>query len=77
MVKTQNKATIAGVAAISALAFLAGCGQTVGMDFPQTGRQPGKYLTAADAKVAIEELGRAKDRQQPVASPAQGVEKQQ
>lgn len=77
MGKAQNTAILTVLAAISALAVLTGCGQTVGMDFPQTGRDPGKYLTAADARKAIEDLGQAKERQQVVAAPTQAIEKQQ
>jgi hypothetical protein len=48
---------------------MAACSQTVGLDFPQKSRPDDKYLTAAEAKEAINELIVVKERQQQLVHP--------
>jgi hypothetical protein len=49
--------------------LVSACSQTVGLDFPQKSRPNDKYMTAAQAKEAINELILVKERQQELVRP--------
>ena len=68
MAKSPAKAK--GMIGVLLAAFLASaCSQTVGQDFPQKSHPNDKYLTASEAKEAINELILVKERQQDLAHP--------
>lgn len=59
------------VLALALMNLLSACAQTAGMDFPQKTAPNVKYMTAAEAKEAINELAQVKERQQGLAEPKQ------